>query len=101
MARAPIEPGIRTPIDVQLRRNELNSILHEVEDQGFVSISMLKLLRLLGRGNRSARTWRELSDEWEALGYSRDELFIFITPWQGHVVLTKGASSSAIAMAGE
>jgi hypothetical protein len=101
MAKAISEPVVRTPIDTQMRKYELHSILHEVEEYGFVSIPMVKLLRLLDRGNKSARAWRELLDEWEELGYERDELHAYITPWQGLIVLTRGVSKPINEMAGE
>ncbi len=101
MAKDTGESSPRTTIEKHLRIYELHSLLFEVDERGFVALPMNKLLRLLGRGNKATRTWRELLDEWETLGYERDGLHVYMTEWQGTVVLTKGATKLANQMAGE
>ncbi len=101
MAKAPSEPEIKTPLDVQMRKRELQTVFNEIDDNGFAALPMTRLIRLLGRGNKSARAWRELLDAWEEMDGDREELHVYITPWQGQVVLTKGASKAANELAGE
>ncbi len=101
MAKPFSETEIKTPIDIQMRKRELQSVLHQIDDNGFVALPITRLIRLLGRGNKSPRTWRELLDAWEEMGGDREELHVYITPWQNQIILTKGASSPANSMAGE
>lgn len=57
-------------------RFELEELLHEVREAGYAEVHLLKLYRLLGKGNRAAGTWKKLLQEWQALGYKNDELYI-------------------------
>jgi len=55
---------------------ELESILSEIHEQGFTTIKLDRLYRLLGKGNRAVGTWRALLDVWEGIGGDRTELHI-------------------------
>lgn len=101
MAKSSAESDVKIPLDAQMRKKELHSMLYEIDDYGFVVLPLNRLLRLLGRGNRSARTWRELLDVWEEMDGDREDLHVYETPWQGQVVLTKGPSKPVNQMAGE
>jgi hypothetical protein len=81
---------------------ELESLLYEIDIKGFVVIPLIKLYRLLGKGNRSAGTWKSLLDVWEGLEGDRDrwEIYIFETQLQD-VVISKFMTKRAGTMAGE
>jgi len=101
VAGSGADQGMKVPIDIKLRKRDVHSLLYEVEENGFVAISMAKLMRILGRGNTSPRMWRELLDNWEEIGRDRDELSVFVTHWQGQVVLSKGQSQPVVERAKE
>lgn len=63
-------------IEYKMLQHELESLLHEVEHEGFLVLPLHKLYRLLGRGNRAAGTWSALLDAWEGVGYERRALQI-------------------------
>ena len=55
-------------------RYELESLLYELDYQGFVVVPLRKLFRLLDKGNRAAGTWRALLDVWEEIEGNPDEI---------------------------
>jgi hypothetical protein len=100
-ATQPTETQGKTAFAEQLRVHDLDALLCEIDDHGFVVLTTGKLLRLLNKGNRAAGTWRALLDAWEALEGDRNELHVFETPWQGNIVITKVPTKPVAAMAGE
>lgn len=63
-------------ISEQMTLHELESLLFEIEYQGYVVVPLRKLYRLLGAGNRAKGTWRTLLDVWEEIGFKRESLSI-------------------------
>jgi hypothetical protein len=59
---------------------ELESILSDLQYAGIATISLRKLFRLLGKGNRAAGTWKSLLDAWEEAGGDRSSLHICQIP---------------------
>ena len=53
---------------------ELDSLLYEIDYEGYVVLHRDKLLRLLGRGNEAAGTWAALIEMWEGIDGSAAEL---------------------------
>ena len=100
-AHQPPEIQGRTATSDRMRVYALESLLHEVDDHGFIVVPLGRLLRLLNKGNRSAGTWKALLDAWESIEGNREDLHIFETPWQGNVIITIGPTKPAIDMAGE
>lgn len=69
---------------------ELESLLFDVSEKGFIHINKYKLWRLLGKGSNAAGTWKSLLDAWEELGdgFKRVDLLILELP-SGDFIITK------------
>jgi hypothetical protein len=79
---------------------EIESLLHQIDEEGFVVIQRARLLRLLGKGNEAAGTWRALLDAWEGIDGNRRALRITqIRP--GVFLLTKQGADRVASWAGE
>ena len=87
-------------IEQKIVKHELESLLYEVEYQGFLVLPLRKLYRLLGRGNRAAGTWSALLDAWEGLGRNRQDLHIAEIA-EEIILLTTRATEPAIKWSGE
>lgn len=46
---------------------ELESVMYDIREQGFVFINRYKLWRLLDKGSGAAGTWKAFLDEWVEL----------------------------------
>ncbi len=84
----------------QITHHELESLLHEIDYEGFLILPLEKLYRLLGKGNRAAGTWQALLDAWEGIDGDINQLRIAelinerllitiektekVTKWAGH-----------------
>lgn len=78
----------------------LSSFMHEIADHGYAIVHTRKLLRLLGVGNKAARTWRLLADAWEDIGRPRDTLHIAEID-HGFYLLTNRTVETVISWANE
>jgi len=81
---------------------ELESILSEIDFQGYVVIHLHKLYRLLGKWNRSPEIWKELLNVWEKIGseHQRSDLHIFETDHE-YLVISKIATEPVVKKAHE
>ena len=81
---------------------ELSELLNEVVEKGYIVISGPKLLRLLGKGNKAAGTWRTLLDAWiEVRDYNkRNGLHICQIPYD-HFILSREPTTAVMDWAGE
>ena len=81
---------------------ELESLLREVDDHGFVVIYITKIWRLLDKWSRAAGTWKALLDAWEEMDskHKRADLHILEVSHE-FIVITRTASAPMIQWAGE
>lgn len=61
---------------IKYEQYEMESLLYEVDYHGVLIIKVDKVLRLLGKGNKAAGTWRALVDIWEGIGGARSDLYV-------------------------
>ncbi|MCL6286187.1 hypothetical protein M3P21_22090 [Ruegeria sp. 2012CJ41-6] len=85
----------------QMAAYELESLLYEIDDKGYVVVALERLYRLLGKGNRAAGTWRALLDAWEEIDGEREDLYMLEMEGTGNVLLTSEATSPVARSAGE
>lgn len=81
---------------------ELESLLWDVVDKGFVIIHISKLWRLLDKGSRAAGTWKALLDAWDEIdhGKERSDLHIFEAKHE-YLVISATPSELIVTKAGE
>jgi hypothetical protein len=89
-------------LDNRSRTYELESLLFEIDDKGYVIIHISKLWRLLEKGSRAAGTWKELLDAWEEHGggRKRSDLHMFESNHE-YLVISKVKTNSVMKLAGE
>jgi hypothetical protein len=66
---------------------ELESLLYDIDHEGFVVIHRDKLLRLLGKGNESAGTWIALQEAWEGIDGASNELRLARIPGNKFILM--------------
>jgi hypothetical protein len=81
---------------------ELESLLLDIQEEGYIRVNKYKLWRLLGKGSNAAGTWKALLDAWEELGenFRRSELRILELPSENFLI-TKTAIDRVTTWAGE
>ncbi len=82
--------------------HELESLLFDVVDQGYVIMHISKLWRLLGKGSRAAGTWVALLDAWQEIRETnkRSDLRICELPGE-YIFLSRIGTDSVRNWAGE
>ena len=89
-------------MDNRSRTYELESLLFEIDDKGYVVIYIAQFWRLLDKASRAAGTWKELLEAWEEHGggRKRSDLHIFEANCQ-YLVISKVKNESVMRWAGE
>lgn len=64
----------------QFAQHELESLLGIIWHQGYLTLPLKRLLKLLGKGNRAAGTWQALVEVYEGLGGVAKDLHIVELP---------------------
>ena len=66
---------------------ELDSLMYDIRENGYITINRYKIWRLLGKGSGAAGTWKAFLDAWVELdsSHKRSDLHIYEYDGKYHI----------------